>query len=291
MQPQWIRTLTDGFIRESVKDVKHTTPRDINRICLDFAQFESIATLKLIRHFETANYKLDKHILWRVSFQIDEDNDQQLESAQTLLKDILGEWEFICDDNEAIKRCIRNDYSKILEIISECTCESKKIQLDSYSRNQRAMGLVNYAAKCGSLRCIKYLLREPDKLQWDSEIRPTCLLNAVKHHPCSKKLITFIFEALESLHRVFVGDRIMEQAICHDLVNVAQRLLHNRWHKITKDDSSFAREKDGGCHKYFVERSELLHDATLYALMQDETLILEDDGLEWDDYNSNDFED
>ena len=120
--------------------------------------------------------------------------------------------------------------------------------------------------------------------------RPLCLLNAVKYHPENLELINFVIDKLETLKIIFVCDDVMEQIIKFDLVEIAKRIVNNRWHKITQKDESLATHFNLNCNIYFKERSSAFNTNFNNINIDDENQINLDDD-DWGDADNDDFDD
>ena len=55
---------------------------------------------------------------------------------------------------------------------------------------------------------------------------------------------------LETVGISFVCDDVMEQCIKYDLVDVAKRIVNNRWHKITEKDEALAESINLRCNRW-----------------------------------------
>merc|ERR1712204_59959 len=97
------------------------------------------------------------------------------------------------------------------------------------------------------------LFSHADQLDWLTQRRPEMLFEAVKHGHL--EMVEFIMSKLESLSKSFVCDDVMQQVIERDFVDIAKRIIGNRWHKISEFDEALAKSIDLGCHRLFQERS------------------------------------
>eukprot|EP00486_Rosalina_sp_Unknown_P001426 CAMPEP_0201574018 /NCGR_PEP_ID=MMETSP0190_2-20130828/18211_1 /ASSEMBLY_ACC=CAM_ASM_000263 /TAXON_ID=37353 /ORGANISM="Rosalina sp." /LENGTH=108 /DNA_ID=CAMNT_0048001673 /DNA_START=238 /DNA_END=561 /DNA_ORIENTATION=+ len=101
------------------------------------------------------------------------------------------------------------------------------------------------------------------------------------------EIINFVMQKLESLYIGFVCDYVMKEVIRNDLMDIAKRLIDNRWHKITEEDELHAQLVDGECNSFLIERSKAFNINDINTLNQNEDIIdLDDD--EWED-NNDDF--
>merc|ERR1712217_104482 len=116
--------------------------------------------------------------------------------------------------------------------------------------------------------------------------RPDVLLNACAFHPENLDAIHYILDALESVGISFVCDDVMEQVIKFDLVDVAKRIVNNRWHKITEKDEALAESINQLMAQYFKERASAF-DFNKNNINEDQ---IEDD--DWGDADEvDDFDD
>mmetsp|Transcript_8322 Transcript_8322/g.12936 ORF Transcript_8322/g.12936 Transcript_8322/m.12936 type:complete len:429 (+) Transcript_8322:76-1362(+) len=153
---------------------------------------------------------------------------------------------------ESTKKCIEKDNRKILECVCyRCNYKNSK---DS-DRNHEMLDFISHAARFGAFDCIQLLLKQAHTLDWAAEQRPTCLLNAVKYHPENVEMVNLILDKLQALKLAFVCDDVMEQVIKFDLVDIAKRIVNNRWHKISQKDETLAKQINLQMHSYFCSRN------------------------------------
>ena len=124
-------------------------------------------------------------------------------------------------------------------------------------------------------------MKNPQKLKWDSQKRPICLLNAIKYHPNDRALTDFVIEKMEKVKKRFIFDSVMREIIRNDWADIARRIINNRWWDITKDDEIQAQLIGGKCHQFFVERSQAISMNEADRKNQNEDVIDLDDE-EWE---------
>merc|ERR1712087_512263 len=109
------------------------------------------------------------------------------------------------------------------------------------------------AARYSAVDCLQLLLKHSDKLDWSAQKRPLMLAEAVKHQ--NLDIIELMMAKMEALQISFVCDDVMSLVIKYDLVDIAKRIVNNRWHKINEKDEALAKSINLGCHEYFSERA------------------------------------
>eukprot|EP01083_Nonionella_stella_P087945 244853_1 len=222
------------------------------------------------------------------------ENQNKMTFNQDMLREVLNHWKkknkidaFRERIVAATKRCIENDNVHILRIMLK-HCDYAKLNHTNIMRNNETIEFINTAAKHASFDCISLLLNNTlDKLDWSTQKRPIVLLNAVQYHPENVEMIKYIMDKLEALKIGFVCDDVFEQVIKFDLVEIARRIVNNRWHKINQKDECLAKQINLNCNLYFKER------AKAFNLNFDENQINYDDD-EWnedDADNNDDFDD
>ena len=215
-------------------------------------------------------FKTEKLIVWEAcdtpnNWSKDMSLKQNLLFIQDMLRDVLNHWitkkklnEFRQIIIDALTRCIEIDQVKILKIMLKYTGYDQ-VTNSSQQRNKEIFQFINIAAKYGSFDCISLLLKNPRKLDWTNYTKAECLLNAIKYNPNNMQLINFIFGKLEEIRILFVCGDIMKEVIRHDLVNIARRIIDNRWHRVNEEDELHAELINGECHKLFLAKSQALN--------------------------------
>jgi len=221
-------------------------------------------------------------------------NRNRLLMNQQILRDVLNHWnskkkidEFRDKIVESSKRCVGCDNSAILQIIIKY-CNYDKFRKQA-ARNKEFIKFIEIAAECASFECLKILLSEKSahNIDWSEQKRPVCLLNAIKYHHANIEMINFIMDALEKVKQLFVCDDIFTQIIKHDLVEIAKRVINNRWHKITEQDESLAEHINLGCSQWLKSR----RSAFEFNTGDDDGLTLDDDDWGADDDDGFDEDD
>jgi len=213
----------------------------------------------LYLQFHIEQLILDKACALNVS-----DNSIKRELHRDTLREVLNHW--ICKKKidefrekivESTLRAIECDNTRPLGIVLKyCGYDSKDIKKGlSVARNGEMIQFINCSAKSSSFDCTKLLLSSAKSLDWSSQKRPDVLLNACRFHPENLDAIHYILDALESIGISFVCDDVMEQVIKFDLVDVAKRIVNNRWHKITEKDEALAESINQLMAQYFKERA------------------------------------
>jgi len=246
------------------------------------AQAKSDSDLYLQFHIE--QLILDKACSLNVS-----DNSIKQELHSDTLREVFNFWttkgkmdEFRSKIVESTLRAVECDNVRILKIILKY-CRYEKTVGNSPDRNAEFLQFINAAAYHSSFDCSKVLLSNADKVDWSSNKRPIVLLNAVREHPENLDAIHFILGKLESVGISFVCDDVMEQVIKFDLVDVAKRIVNNRWHKISEKDEALAESINLRCNSYFKERAMAFNFNKNNVNEEDQ---LEDD--DWDDADDGD---
>jgi len=241
-------------------------------------------------------FHVEQLILDKCCIYTHSENQNKMLFNQDILREVLNHWiskkkidEFRDKIVESTKKCIQNDNVKILKIILKY-CNYDKINGNNIARNNEIIEFINNAAKYASFDCISLLLKSPNKLDWSSQKRPIVLLNSVKYHHENLEIINFIMTKLEILKITFVCQDVMEQVIKYDLVEIAKRIVNNRWHKITERDELLAEQINLDCNRYFKERSNAFNFNT-NDCNDENQLNLDDD--EWGDADNdnNDIDD
>merc|ERR1719242_626570 len=209
------------------------------------------------------------------------DNSIKQTLHSDVLREVLNNWiskrkiaEFRSTIVESTLRAVECDNVIILKIICKyCDYEIRSVA-KSTDRNKEYMDFINCAARNASFDCITLLLAHSDKLDWSREQRPRVLLNAVREHPENLELAHFVMTGLETVGICFVCDDVMEQCIKFDLVDIAKRIVNNRWHKLTDKDTALAQSINLRVNSYFKERASAFNFNKGF----------EDDGLGDDDW-------
>mmetsp|Transcript_40427 Transcript_40427/g.64822 ORF Transcript_40427/g.64822 Transcript_40427/m.64822 type:complete len:442 (-) Transcript_40427:191-1516(-) len=210
---------------------------------------------------------LDKAVseVWNISN--DAHTQQRRAFNQEIVRETMVHWvhkkkidEFRAKILESVEKCIECDNLRILKIICKhCGYESGHMRATEYARNAEYMRMLDYCAKYASFDCLTYLLKAPQNLNWSEQKRPSLLLNAVKWHPENLEMINLMMDKLEELKITFVCDEVMQYVIKADLVEVAKRIVNNRWHKICKKDEQLAESINLQIHLYFESRNAAIH--------------------------------
>lgn len=207
--------------------------------------------------FFTEQLILDKACAENVS-----ENASKLSLNTDLLREVFNHWiskkkvnEFRARIVEATLSCIACDNFRVLKIVLKY-CSYDLVALKEARpgpRNDEMMRFLSSAARHSAMDCLRLLLKHTDKLDWSAQKRPVMLAEAVKHQ--NLDIIALIMAKLEALPMMFVCDDVMEQVIKYDLVDIAKRIVNNRWHKINQKDEALALSINLHCHEYFQERS------------------------------------
>merc|ERR1719229_97452 len=146
---------------------------------------------------------------------------------------------------------------------------------------------IDIAAKHASFECLKILMAAPQQINWSEQKRPVCLLNAIKYNPANLEMINFVMDCLEKVKITFVCDDVFTEVIKYDLVDIAKRIVNNRWHKITDKDESLAGQLNLGCSEWLKSRRSAFDFNACST--NDDGLTLEDD--DWGDEDNESFGD
>merc|ERR1712228_286631 len=221
-------------------------------------------------------------------------NRNRLLMNQQILRDVLNHWiskkkidEFRDKIVESTQRCIQAKNAVILKIILKY-CNYEKIGNNNESRKREVIEFINIAARNASFDCLKLLLIDPKKIEWTEQKRPLCLLNAIKYHHANLEMISFMMDALEKVKISFVCDDVFAEVIKHDLVDVAKRIINNRWHKITEKDELLAEHINLACSTWLKSRRSAFEfnacdDGDGITLDDEEWGDDDDDGFDEDD--------
>jgi len=221
-----------------------------------------------------------------------EQNRQRISQNSAILKEVFNHWiskkkvdEFRDKIVESTQRCVVCDNADILKIILKY-CNYDKIFNDE-QRNNEVIEFIDIAAKNASFECLKILLISPKQINWVEQKRPLCLLNAIKYNHANHEMIDFLMDSLEKVKQTFVCDDVFTEVIKHDLVEVAKRIVNNRWHKITDKDESLAIKLNLGCSEWLKSRRSAFDFNACST--NDDGLTLEDD--DWGDEDNESFGD
>eukprot|EP01084_Bolivina_argentea_P285947 490451_1 len=250
------KLLVHGYIREMKQ---RNVPLDVIVLCFHFLYIlTTMAQLKQLK-IKASNimntFQLDKLILNKISAEYEE-------GYETTFDNILSEWEaqkkietFRNFIYKCSLRCITQNNYTILKIILYKVMYDHDWDRWCKKRMDQIMKLVNVAASCNALDCIKLLLENPDRLNWTNEIdNPTVLLNGIKYHNDQLDLLHCIIDKLALVKVDFVCNNIMNLTIKHDLVSVGRRIMDNGWHRLNKKNYVLAQSLDKKCYKWMLER-------------------------------------
>eukprot|EP01084_Bolivina_argentea_P164528 286048_1 len=261
-------TLVDGFIHCINDSLSQIIPSVLNQLCFAYFDIEPIECLndKRLKAKEANDIQqtqqFEQLIVFEVCIRVDKDP-----SNAEILRAILNAWrkqnqipQFKSHIIECIRKCVQTDNVEILRImLKHCEYARRTHIAGSVETQNEMIGFINTAAKYGSFSCISVLLRNPEWFDWTLIRQPICLLNAVRHHHHNLDLIAFIISQLENVKKcLFVCDDVMKEVIRYDLVDVAKRIMDNRWHKLTEEDVAHAEVRNLQCHELFKAKLNAL---------------------------------
>merc|ERR1719210_1422335 len=140
-------------------------------------------------------------------------------------------------------------------------------------------GFLTVAAKHGAIDSVGLLL----KMDAKQGVEAPALTEAIKtrNQPLVDVIIqSMVKQQMENDNRSFVCGKLFPNVIKYNMVEAAQAIIENRWHKPTTKDLDLAKSVDNDVHKY-------LNDRQCAALS-----LHDDDGdLDLDDWADADMDD
>ena len=283
MQQYQDKLIVDGFFLALDIERSLWIPAEIQRLCFNYYNIQSMRVLEVRRTVELYNTleieRLMVHKACTTKFH---------RFHEKILKNVITEWNAKANGVtyrrswiiEIVQQCIARDNAQILRSILECGGYDEKSLEDAMFTieecQQDMMTFINFAAVCNAPRCLKLLLEAPDKLNWTEHLRPMPLLNAIRFNHKDADFIHLIIDRLKMAKVNFICDEIMQEIICFGLVSVGRRIVELKWHRISADDRWLAAELDGECNAWLNARD------LFYGDFDNNDNCIELDDSEWE---------
>jgi len=208
------------------------------------------------------------------------EHPERFQSNSDTLKQVCSHWMKRWSPNE-FGQTVRTAVQKALQIDNVQMLQILLVEMfkptQTWAKNSMSEFLT-VAAKYGAMDSVSLLL----KMDAKQGVEAPALTEAIttRNQPLVDVIIQFMVkQQMENDNRSFICGKLFPNVIKYNMVEAAQAIIENRWHKPTTKDLDLAKSVDNDVYKYLNDRQSAalsLHD---------------DDGdLDLDDWGDEDME-